>query len=184
MCVCLHCMPTCAGLCSGLVHGTLRPEPVTSYVHLNFSCNIILTRKQTVVSTFERAIHTFSRPIDPEIEMGAQQVCVCVCVFEAPRKACRVFVLMTGQGPIRACTGFCMSVCSPCMYVCLACVSCVFVCVCCRTGGRVPHGKVHRQFLDLSGSHTDRLHTDGDQPFVSTHTHTHIHTHARTHTYK
>jgi len=69
---------TCAedGHCTGLITPgqTAPPEPVPSYVHLNFSCNVVQVRKQSVVAAFERAIHTFSRPVDPDIETGAQQV--------------------------------------------------------------------------------------------------------------
>lgn len=64
------------GYCSGLVHGVhgVGPEPVHSSVHLNFSCQVVQITRRSVMATFERAIHVFSRPVDPEIESGAHQV--------------------------------------------------------------------------------------------------------------
>ena len=47
-----------------------------SAVHLNFSCHVVLVSRRAVVATFERAIHTFGRPVDPQVESGAHQVCV------------------------------------------------------------------------------------------------------------
>jgi hypothetical protein len=63
-----------AGYCAGMVHGHFQAQPVRSAVHLNFSCNVILVKKRAVVATFERAIHVYSRPVDPAIETGAHQV--------------------------------------------------------------------------------------------------------------
>ncbi|MEW5314243.1 MAG: hypothetical protein WDW38_005754 [Sanguina aurantia] len=62
------------GHCSGMVHGRYRPSPVRSSVHLNFSCNVVVVKRKAVVQAFERAIHLFSRPTDPALESGAQQV--------------------------------------------------------------------------------------------------------------
>lgn len=62
------------GQCAGLVHGRYAPSPMPSYVHYNFTCNVVLIRKRLVVDTFERATAAFSRPVDPAIETGAQQV--------------------------------------------------------------------------------------------------------------
>lgn len=62
------------GQCAGLVHGQFHPTPMPSHVHLNFTCNVVLVRRRAVVDTFERAIAAFSRPVDPAIETGMQQV--------------------------------------------------------------------------------------------------------------
>ncbi len=62
------------GQCAGLVHGRFHPTPMPSHVHLNFTCNVVLVRRRAVVDTFERAIAAFSRPVDPAIETGMQQV--------------------------------------------------------------------------------------------------------------
>jgi hypothetical protein len=68
-----------AGHCAGLALGTVAQqlEPVPSYVHLNFSCNVVVVKRKAVMTAFEHALHVFSRPVDPEVEMGAQQVGVC-----------------------------------------------------------------------------------------------------------
>ena len=58
-----------------------------SYVHLNFSCNVIVTRRDKVLRTFERAIHAFSRPVDPEIQTGVQQVRVWQCCAVTPLRS-------------------------------------------------------------------------------------------------
>lgn len=57
-----------------MVHGKYRPSPVRSSVHMNFSCNVVVVKRKAVIQAFERAIHLFSRPTDPAIESGAQQV--------------------------------------------------------------------------------------------------------------
>lgn len=62
------------GHCTGLVHGQFKAKPVHSSVHLNLTCQVVLVKKRSVMAAFERAIHVFSRPVDPEIESGAQQV--------------------------------------------------------------------------------------------------------------
>lgn len=67
---------TCSqdGHCTGLLQGSTSSSPVTSYVHLNFTCHIILVRQSAVSNVMERAIHSFSRPVDPFREEGLQQV--------------------------------------------------------------------------------------------------------------
>ncbi|GAX80726.1 hypothetical protein CEUSTIGMA_g8161.t1 [Chlamydomonas eustigma] len=63
------------GYCAGLVHGHHEHQkPVHSAVHLNFTCRVMVIQKRAVMATFERAIHAFSRPVDPHIETGAHQV--------------------------------------------------------------------------------------------------------------
>ncbi|EFJ49585.1 hypothetical protein VOLCADRAFT_89945 [Volvox carteri f. nagariensis] len=62
------------GQCAGLVHGRFHPTPMPSYVHLNFTCNVVLIKRTDVVDTFERAISVFSRPVDPAVTTGMQQV--------------------------------------------------------------------------------------------------------------
>lgn len=62
------------GQCAGLVHGRFHPTPMPSYVHLNFTCNVVLIKRRDVMDTFERAIAAFSRPVDPAIPTGVQQV--------------------------------------------------------------------------------------------------------------
>jgi hypothetical protein len=52
----------------------LPPSPLPSHVHLNFSVNVVGVKPGTVLSVFERAIAAFSRPSDPEMETGDQQV--------------------------------------------------------------------------------------------------------------
>ena len=65
-----------SGYCAGLVHGQhAAPKPMQSFVHLDFTCNVLAVNKRSVMATFERAIHVFSRPIDPDAETGAHQVC-------------------------------------------------------------------------------------------------------------
>lgn len=56
------------------MHGRYQSKPVHSAVHLNFTCQVVLVKKRAVVSAFERAIHVFGRPVDPELETGLQQV--------------------------------------------------------------------------------------------------------------
>ncbi|GIL57470.1 hypothetical protein Vafri_12700 [Volvox africanus] len=62
------------GQCAGLVHGRFHPTPMRSYMHLTFTCNVVLIKRREVVDTFERAIAAFSRPVDPAVATGAQQV--------------------------------------------------------------------------------------------------------------
>ncbi|GFR52074.1 hypothetical protein Agub_g14597, partial [Astrephomene gubernaculifera] len=62
------------GQCAGLLHGRFHPTPLRSHVHLNFSCNVVLVRRRAVVDTLERAIAAFSRPVDPGLVTGVQQV--------------------------------------------------------------------------------------------------------------
>ena len=64
------------GYCAGLLHGQLPPRihPVHSTVKLNFTAQIIATKRRAVMAAFERAIHTFSRPMNPENETGHFQV--------------------------------------------------------------------------------------------------------------
>ncbi|KAG2501680.1 hypothetical protein HYH03_000182 [Edaphochlamys debaryana] len=45
-----------------------------SYVHLNFTCNVVLIKRRNVMDAFERAIAAFSRPVDPALATGMQQV--------------------------------------------------------------------------------------------------------------
>ena len=56
------------------MHGFYAPTPLHSYVHLNFTCQVVVVQAKSVIHTFEKAIHAFSRPVDPEIETGTQQV--------------------------------------------------------------------------------------------------------------
>ncbi len=84
-----------AGHCAGLVHGRASPQPVPSYVHLNFSCNVVVTRSTALAGVFERALHVFSRPVDPAIEMGAQQV----------SRVCKVWTQALVCGGPRYCDG-------------------------------------------------------------------------------
>ena len=65
-----------SGYCSGMVHGQHGSisEPVHSSVHLNFTSQVVHITRRSVMATFERAIHVFGRPVDPEIESGAHQV--------------------------------------------------------------------------------------------------------------
>ncbi|KAG1665506.1 hypothetical protein FOA52_009768 [Chlamydomonas sp. UWO 241] len=51
------------GYCAGLVHGSYRPKALHSYVHLNFTCQVVAIKRRSVIATFERAIHIFSRPV-------------------------------------------------------------------------------------------------------------------------
>lgn len=62
------------GHCAGAAEVSLPPSPLPSYVHLNISCNVVAIQKGEVLSTFERAITAFSRPVDPDYEDGDQQV--------------------------------------------------------------------------------------------------------------
>eukprot|EP00798_Chlamydomonas_sp_ICE-L_P024546 gene24546-10156_t len=62
------------GYCTGMVHGRSSHTPVHSFVHLNFTCQVVIVTRLDVMSTFEHAIHTFSRPVDPQLETGAHQV--------------------------------------------------------------------------------------------------------------
>ncbi|KAG2435642.1 hypothetical protein HXX76_006844 [Chlamydomonas incerta] len=62
------------GQCAGLVHGRFHPTPMPSHVHLNFTCNVVLVKRRNVVDAFERAIAAFSRPVDPSVATGLQQV--------------------------------------------------------------------------------------------------------------
>jgi hypothetical protein len=43
----------------------MRPSPLSSYVHLNFSCEVVVVQRKAVLDSFERAIFAFSRPEDP-----------------------------------------------------------------------------------------------------------------------
>mmetsp|Transcript_38308 Transcript_38308/g.85303 ORF Transcript_38308/g.85303 Transcript_38308/m.85303 type:complete len:1048 (+) Transcript_38308:131-3274(+) len=67
---------TCAedGYCRGLVHGQFQSTPVHSYVHMNLTCQVVVVQRKEVIHAFDRAIHVFSRPVDPELETGSQQV--------------------------------------------------------------------------------------------------------------
>eukprot|EP00201_Polytomella_parva_P009127 CAMPEP_0175064242 /NCGR_PEP_ID=MMETSP0052_2-20121109/15210_1 /TAXON_ID=51329 ORGANISM="Polytomella parva, Strain SAG 63-3" /NCGR_SAMPLE_ID=MMETSP0052_2 /ASSEMBLY_ACC=CAM_ASM_000194 /LENGTH=448 /DNA_ID=CAMNT_0016330543 /DNA_START=24 /DNA_END=1367 /DNA_ORIENTATION=+ len=58
---------TCAedGLCNGLVRGVYSPSPAHSFVHLNFTCHVTAVRGGAVTAAFQRALHAFSRPVDP-----------------------------------------------------------------------------------------------------------------------
>ena len=62
------------GHCAGQMEGSLPPSPLASTVHLNFSANVVVLQKGAVLGAFERAITAFSRPLDPEVEGGHQQV--------------------------------------------------------------------------------------------------------------
>ena len=35
---------------------------------------VVVVKRKAVIEAFERAIHAFSRPVDPELETGPQQV--------------------------------------------------------------------------------------------------------------
>jgi hypothetical protein len=71
------------------------PSPLPSYVHLNISCNVVVVKPGAVLATMERAIHIFSRPMDPDHEMGDQQVCVMMSLVTPLRvKSC------LGVGPL------------------------------------------------------------------------------------
>lgn len=63
-----------AGHCAGTAEVSLPPSPLPSFVHLNVSCNVAVISKGEVLATFERAINAFSRPTDPDVEEGDQQV--------------------------------------------------------------------------------------------------------------
>lgn len=43
-------------------------------MHLNFSAGVVVVRGRDVIAAFEQAINAFSRPVDPAIEAGSQQV--------------------------------------------------------------------------------------------------------------
>ncbi|KAF6255218.1 hypothetical protein COO60DRAFT_237950 [Scenedesmus sp. NREL 46B-D3] len=63
------------GHCAGTAElESVVPSPLPSYVHLNMSCNVVVIQKGDVLSTFERAIAAFSRPMDPDYVEGDQQV--------------------------------------------------------------------------------------------------------------
>jgi hypothetical protein len=66
---------TVAGHCAGTAElDSVAPSPLPSFVHLNMSCNVVVIQKGDVLSTFERAIAAFSRPMDPDYVEGDQQV--------------------------------------------------------------------------------------------------------------
>jgi hypothetical protein len=52
----------------------MAPSPLPSHVHLNFSVNVVAVKPGTVLNVFERALAAFSRPTDPDMETGDQQV--------------------------------------------------------------------------------------------------------------
>lgn len=63
------------GHCAGTAElESVAPSPLPSFVHLNMSCNVVVIQKGDVLSTFERAIAAFSRPMDPDYVEGDQQV--------------------------------------------------------------------------------------------------------------
>mmetsp|Transcript_32185 Transcript_32185/g.96098 ORF Transcript_32185/g.96098 Transcript_32185/m.96098 type:complete len:1123 (-) Transcript_32185:516-3884(-) len=68
----LDCSET--GYCAGMVHGHYHQRPLPSYVHLNFSCQVVAIKRRSVVAAFERAIHVFSRPVTPASHQGEHQV--------------------------------------------------------------------------------------------------------------
>jgi hypothetical protein len=63
------------GHCAGTAElESVTPSPLPSFVHLNMSCNVVVIQKGDVLTTFERAIAAFSRPMDPNYVEGDQQV--------------------------------------------------------------------------------------------------------------
>jgi hypothetical protein len=89
------------GHCAGTAElESVAPSPLPSFVHLNMSCNVVVIQKGDVLSTFERAIAAFSRPMDPDYVEGDQQVsysrmkwiCMTRCILEVALKGCCVCV--------------------------------------------------------------------------------------------
>jgi hypothetical protein len=58
------------------------------------SCNVVVIQKGDVLSTFERAIAAFSRPMDPDYVEGDQQVRAaalskCVIIVQCFKGVCQ-----------------------------------------------------------------------------------------------
>lgn len=106
-----------AGQCAGLVSGRYAPTPLASHVHLNFTAGVVVVRGRDVISAFEQAISAFSRPVDPSIETGSQQVweVPCDCTTATERfMPCHALSSLLPRGFITDRAGALASACTRC----------------------------------------------------------------------